>query len=426
MPHPRHRVPSTATSTGTLITAALSTAVLAVGALTLAPQSAARADAGSNPSAGPTVSATASPTVSITPTPAPTTTPTPATTAVLTGPTHVRVPGSASISWPKHGRAQLAVAGIGVMGRSGDAKSVPIASVTKVMTAYLVLRDHPLTAGQNGPKIKVTHAEASSYARRQAAGESLVKVASGELISERQALQGLLLASGNNMADILARWDAGSRSAFIDRMNQTAAELGLTSTHFADPSGLNAASRSTTADLLVLAPAAMADPTFATLVRTRSASIPLNKIKNTNRLLGRHGVIGIKTGSTSAAGGCLLFAAQKTVAGRVYTIYGARLGAPGPKILTNALANSDALVVAAGKALRVTTLVPAGRAVATLTSADGTLVKLAATQDLTAVGWPGLTYTLALPVGLQPGQIPTVLTARSGAQTVSVPLARVS
>ncbi len=424
MPHPRHRVTATATSTSTLITAALTAAVLAVGALTLTPLSAAHADAGSSPSAGPT--ATASPTVSITPTPGPTTTPVPASTAVLTGPAQLRVPGSVSISWPKHGRAQLAVAGIGVMGRSGDTKSVPIASVTKVMTAYLVLRDHPLTAGQNGPKIKVTHAEASSYARRKAAGESLVKVASGELISERQALQGLLLASGNNMADILARWDAGSRSAFIDRMNQTAAELGLTSTHFADPSGLNAASRSTTADLLVLAPAAMADPTFATLVRTRSASIPLNKIKNTNRLLGRHGVIGIKTGSTSAAGGCLLFAAQKTVAGRVYTIYGARLGAPGPKILTNALANSDALVVAAGKALRVTTLVPAGRTVATLTSADGTLVKLAATQDLTAVGWPGLTYTLALPVGLQPGQIPTVLTARSGAQTVSVPLARVS
>jgi len=378
-----------------------------------------------------TATPASSPSASATPTPGPSTTPSatasPATTAVLTGPARLRVPGSTkTIAWPKAGHAELAVAGIGVMGRSGNRKSVPIASVTKVMTAYLVLRDHPLAAGQNGPKIKVTHAEAASYARRRAAGESLVKVASGERITERQALQGLLLASGNNMADILARWDAGSVPTFITRMNQTAAELGLTSTHYADASGLNAASRSTTTDLLALAPAAMADPTFAALVRQTHATIPLNKIKNTNKLLGRHGVIGIKTGSTRAAGGCLLFAAQRTVAGHVYTIYGARLGAPGPKILGNAFASSDALIVAAGKALRATTLVPAGQVVATLTSADGTLVSLAPTRNLTAVGWAGLTYTLSLPAGLQPGQVPATLTARIAGQTITVPLAPIS
>jgi D-alanyl-D-alanine carboxypeptidase (penicillin-binding protein 5/6) len=102
------------------------------------------------------------------------------------------------IPWPKTGHAQLQVVGIGVLGHPGNEKAAPIASVTKVMPAYLILRDHPLRFGQNGPKIRVTRVGAASYVHRKAAGESLVKVATGEEITERQALQGLLLASGNN------------------------------------------------------------------------------------------------------------------------------------------------------------------------------------------------------------------------------------
>jgi serine-type D-Ala-D-Ala carboxypeptidase (penicillin-binding protein 5/6) len=290
------------------------------------------------------------------------------------------------------------------------------------MTAYVVLRDHPLPVGRKGPTIVVTAAEAATYARRKAAGESLVKVAAGERISQRQALQGLLLASGNNMADILARWDAGSVRGFVRRMNTNAARLGMTSTHYADASGLSANSRSTTNDLLKLAPAAMADPTFKTIVRQKSATIPLNKIKNTNKLLGRHGVIGIKTGSTMAAGGCLLFAAQRTVAGKKYTIYGAVLGASGPRILTHALASSDALIVAARKSLTSTILIPAGRTVATLKSSDGSTLRLTLDRDFTVVGWPGLTYTLRLPPGLTPGQVPTSLIVDTPAKTITLPL----
>jgi serine-type D-Ala-D-Ala carboxypeptidase (penicillin-binding protein 5/6) len=372
-----------------------------------------------------TATSTATPTSTPTASPTATASPAPdlATTAVLALPAKLTLSGAKpKIPWPKTGRARLDVAGIGHLGHSGTGKAVPIASVTKVMTAYVILRNHPLRPGQNGPKIRVTRGEAASYARRQAAGESLVKVAAGEMITERQALQGLLLASGNNMADILARWDAGSVRTFVKRMNHNAGRLEMTSTHFADPSGLDAGSRSTTADLLKLAPAAMADRTFATIVRQTRATIPLNKIKNTNKLLGVHGVIGIKTGSTRAAGGCLLFAAQRTVSGRVYTVYGVLLGAPGPKILTNAFTAGDDLIVAARRTLTPARLLRAGRTVATLTNADGTVTTLSLARDLTTVGWAGLTYTLSLPPGLQPGQVPRTLTARNSAQTLTVPL----
>ena len=366
-----------------------------------------------------TATATAAPTASPSPPSSPPGLPTRAT---LTVPETVTLPGAKkNIPWPKRGRARLEVAGIGTLGRSGKGSSAPIASVTKVMTAYVILRNHPLAAGQNGPTIVVTRAEAASYARRKAAGESLVKIAAGERISQRQALQGLLIASGNNMADILARWDAGNIPTFVKDMNENAARLGLTATHYADTSGLNSRSRSSPTDLLKLAPLAMADPTFAKIVGQTSARIPLNKLKNTNKLLGRPGVIGIKTGSTRAAGGCLLFAAERTVSGRVYTVYGALLGAPGPKILTNALAASDALIVAARKTLHPATLIPAGRPIASLTGADGYPVTLALASDLTVVGWAGLTYRLSLPAG-RPGQAPTVLIVRTSAQTITVPL----
>ncbi len=335
------------------------------------------------------------------------------------------VPGAKKpLPWPKHGHARMAVAGIGVVGHVGNAKAAPIASITKVMTAYTVLRDHPLRAGESGPTIVVLKIEAAAYKKQQAQSQSLVRVRAGERITERQALQGLLLASGNNMAEILGRWDAGNQKSFVRKMNRNAARLEMTSTHYADTSGYNKASKSTTADLLKLAPAAMADPALAAIVSQRSASIPLNKIKNYNRLLGTHGVIGIKTGSMSASGGCLLFAANRTVSSRTYRIYGVVLGATGSSgtILKHALSSSDSLIVATGKSLRTATLIRAGQTVATLINGDGGVTNLTVAQNFTVTGWAGLGYSLSLPAGLLPGQVPANLIVRTGTRTITVPL----
>jgi D-alanyl-D-alanine carboxypeptidase (penicillin-binding protein 5/6) len=367
------------------------------------------------------------PTSTVTPTTTVTPTPGPATVAVLNLPAQLRLPGEKkTIPWPAHGQARVEVAGVGVIGRSGGNPAVPIASVTKVMTAYTVLQDHPLLSGQSGPVIRVSRAEAAAYAGYVARGESRVKVKAGERITERQALQALLLPSANNMAAILARWDAGSVPAFVRRMNANAALLGMASTHYADASGYNKASVSSTSDLLRLAPAVLADPAFAETVRLKSAGIPLNKLKNTNRLLGRHGVIGLKTGSMSASGGCLLFAAQRTLpGGGTATIYGVVLGARRTAhrgILGRAFDTSDALIVATEKALQTITLIPAGQTVATLTSADGRTHRFTVARPVTVLGWAGRSYTLSLPLGLPPGQAPSRLTATSGPTQLSIPL----
>jgi D-alanyl-D-alanine carboxypeptidase (penicillin-binding protein 5/6) len=371
-----------------------------------------------------TVAPTVTATVAATPTPVPTE-PQKPTKAKLAKKKYV-LPGSApDLPWPSSGQAKVEVAGLGVLGRSGSTRAVPIASITKVMTAYTVLRNHPLSGGRSGPMITVSAAEAAALPQQQANGESVVVVEAGEKLSERDAMKGLLVASGANMAQILARWDAGSEAAFVRKMNANARRLGMTSTHYADSSGLDAGSVSTAADLLKLAPVVMSDPTFAALVGTRSTHIPLNPhLTNPNALLGVHGVIGIKSGTTTAAGGCLLFAAQHKELGN-QTIYGVVLGISGDRsaIHSNARDAADDLVVVAGDALKTFSVLRAGDTLATLIDRKGEPVKLTVAENVRVAGWSGQSFRFTLP-SLKKGEIPKTLTVHTPAGTKKVKLVR--
>jgi D-alanyl-D-alanine carboxypeptidase (penicillin-binding protein 5/6) len=223
--------------------------------------------------------------------------------------------------------------------------AAPIASVAKVMTAFLVLRDHPLTLGQDGPPITLTNADVVDTERRRRQQESVVSIAAGEELTERQALQALLLPSANNIAAVLARWDAGSEGRFVARMNATARSLGMTHTRYADPSGYDDATVSTASDQLRIVERAMRLAVFASIVATPSAWLPVaGTVHNTNVLLGRDGFVGVKTGSTSAAGGCFAFRAVRWIDGRRTTITGVVLGQPGRSQIAAGLAAAEALV----------------------------------------------------------------------------------
>jgi D-alanyl-D-alanine carboxypeptidase (penicillin-binding protein 5/6) len=311
-------------------------------------------------------------------------------------------PGAAPrLPWPAAGQAALAVEGLGPVGASGPTgRSVPIASVAKVLTAYQVLIDHPLAAGAAGPTLTVSRAEAAAYGRQLAQNQSLVRVTAGERLTERQALQALLLASADNVAQVLARWDAGNVPGFLRRANKTAARLGMAHSRYTDPSGLDRGTVSTAPDQLLLAQAAMRLPAFAELVGERTATIPVaGRIRNFNTLLGQDGVVGVKTGSTSAAGGCLLFAATLPPGGGPSRrLFGAVLGQPGTPatILHNALAAAQRLIRAARPVVGAVQVAPAGRRAAVLRSPmhrDRVLVTAAA---LTVTGWPGQTYAVEI------------------------------
>ncbi|HVV90921.1 MAG TPA: hypothetical protein VHB53_10545, partial [Solirubrobacterales bacterium] len=177
-----------------------------------------------------------------------------------------RTGGAVHLAWPREGEAAVAVEGLGGLGTSGGDAPVPIASLAKVMTAYLVLKDHPLEPGQEGFRIRVTPADVEDLHRRLALGQSVVEVEVGEMLSERQALEALLLPSANNVAALLAVHEAGGVEAFVAEMNEAAAELGMGKTHYTDPSGFEDTTVSTAADQLRIGRAAMADPTFAQIV----------------------------------------------------------------------------------------------------------------------------------------------------------------
>lgn len=217
------------------------------------------------------------------------------------------------------------------------------------MTAYVVLRDHPLSAGESGPQIVVAPSEAAAYPGEVRAGESVVPIEAGEVLTEREALEALLLPSADNVAWILARWDAGSQEAFVDRMNAVARQLGMTSTRYTDPSGLAASTISSAADQVRLGRRAMGQAALAQIASQAAAVIPVaGMVHNLNRLLGEDGIVGLKTGSTSAAGGCVLLAARLDGAGnRRSLIIVAVFGQPGSlaTLISAALHAGDQLVL---------------------------------------------------------------------------------
>jgi D-alanyl-D-alanine carboxypeptidase (penicillin-binding protein 5/6) len=243
------------------------------------------------------------------------------------------------LPWPAHGQAALAVQGLdggGLtgLGTHGGEQAVPIASLAKMMTAYLVLRAHPLEEGERGFTVTVQDEDVTDYQRRLHTEQSVVPVRSGEVLDQRQLLEALLIPSGNNIAILLAVHRAGSVAAFVALMNDQAHALGMMHTRYTDPSGLDAGTVSTASDQLRLVRAAMALPAFASIVAMPAAELPVaGRVQNTNPLLGRPGVLGVKTGSHDAAGGCLAFAVRGNVAGAPLTLIGVVLGQRGGPLL---------------------------------------------------------------------------------------------
>ncbi|MFK4182720.1 D-alanyl-D-alanine carboxypeptidase [Streptomyces sparsogenes] len=338
-----------------------------------------------------------------------------------------------SLPWPDQGQSAVEVEGVGSLGTSGAQKPVPIASVTKVMTAYVVLKSHPLKVSQKGPSIRID-AQADKEAGSE--DESRVPVKEGQTYTERQMLEMLLIPSGNNIARLLARWEAGSEKAFVKKMNDAAKDLGMKNTVYTDPSGFVATTKSTASDQLKLARAVMQSEAFRAVVATPNVKIPGLKdtIYNNNNLLVKPGVIGIKTGSSTPAGGALMWGAEKTVDGKKQRILGVVLEQRAPGILQNSLdlvqENSYKLITAVQEGLTSATVVKKGEVVGHVDDGLGGTTPVVATKDLTAIGWGGLEVELKLtdggktvPHSAKAGTVVGELTVGSGPGQVKVPVA---
>lgn len=251
--------------------------------------------------------------------------------------------GEGSLVWPSTGSAALYVPSMGVALVWRD-HVVPIASLTKMMTAYVALKALPLASGARGPCVTVSATDVSTYAQMNSTDQSSARVVAGEQLCEFDLLSGMLVHSAGNYAMILANMVSGSSSAFVNLMNSTALALGLAHTHYADESGYSAASVSTALDQAHLAALLMRSPLVRTIVDQPNVTLPVAGTLNSfTPLVGQGNVVGVKSGRTDAAGGCDVMATTFTQNGRRHLIYAVILGQRSGDMLTPAGAAALAL-----------------------------------------------------------------------------------
>lgn len=312
-------------------------------------------------------------------------------------PTYTFEGSKPSLPWPNEGQGYMAATGLGTVDSFGEQKAVPIGSVAKAMTAYIVLKDHPLKKGEAGPSITVD-AKGESDGKLDAAGESTLNtVKAGDKLTEQEALSAIMIPSANNIARLLARWDAGSEEAFVKKMNDTAKSLGMKNTTYTDPSGLNATTVSSAEDQVKLGQKLVEIPALMAITKLPSWTDPSGKNwRNYNTLVPYNGALGIKTGSTSKAGGNLLFAAHKMVGDTDQLIVGAVLGQHKSPIIDTVNAVSKDVMIATENLLKSGKVVRKGDVVGMVDNGFGGTTPVVATEDVAAAGWPGLTVKLEL------------------------------
>jgi D-alanyl-D-alanine carboxypeptidase (penicillin-binding protein 5/6) len=335
--------------------------------------------------------------------------------------------GAASprLPFPGTGSATLAIEGVGAIGSSGPQSAQPLASTAKIMAGLVVLTDHPLELGQDGPTLTVSQADVDSYQREKADGQSVLPVAAGEQLTEYQALEALLIPSGNNVGELLASWDAGSVSGFVDKMNATKSAMGLRNTTYADVNGLSAQTSGSPHDLIMVAETAMRNPVFARIVGEPEANLPVaGRVFNVNADLGQDGIIGVKTGSSAAAGACLVFAANVTADQEPARIYGAIMGLP---TLDDAFSVARNLIEAVAPALHSRTVLSTLQTIAEYEAPWGDNALVFSQQDLNLVVFDGM--TLHLRARLRPinppapsGTLVGYLTVQVGEYSTQLPM----
>jgi D-alanyl-D-alanine carboxypeptidase (penicillin-binding protein 5/6) len=204
-----------------------------------------------------------------------------------------------------------------VLDSHAAAMRLPIASTTKLMTAYVAMQELPLA--------KIVRAAPYDPIY----GESLLNLRAGQAVSVRDLLYGLILRSGNDAAYDLARAAAGSEDAFVRQMNLRATALGLSDTHYANPIGLDEAGNySSAADLATLTARLLRDPAFARIAASKEARLrslrPPRRITTINELLYLEPwVTGVKTGHTFDAGYVLVGSGRRKGVELISVVVGA-------------------------------------------------------------------------------------------------------
>ncbi|MGN7188518.1 D-alanyl-D-alanine carboxypeptidase family protein [Microbacterium enclense] len=292
---------------------------------------------------------------------------------------------AAEPAWPAEGEAAIAIDGVPETLSTAAIAPESIASITKVVTALVVLDRLPLAPGEQGPTYAFTQADSADYWQYRARGESSLDVPIDGSLTELQMLQGMLIASANNYAQRLASDLFGTDAEFSAAANQYLAERGIEGITIVNPTGIEAGNTATPAALIALAERALANPVIAEIVRTPELTLPgAGTFKNGNALLADPGVVGVKTGTLDAWN--LLTAKDITVGDATIRAYAAVLGQPGPDSRNQATRDLFARIE---QELQPRPSVTAGTVIGKVETLWGDDIDIVTAADATVVLWNG-------------------------------------
>lgn len=343
-------------------------------------------------------------------------------------------PSAAAIVLPQSGEVAVSVAGAddylgpsasGVFASSGGNAPLPMASISKLITAMVVLDAKPVGASGTGPQITFGKADAALYDKYYLLDATIAAMPAGSSMSEHDALETMLVVSACNYAEAVSRWAYGSNAAFLKATNTWLKAHGLTGTTMVEPTGIDARNTSTPSDLIALGKLAMADPAIVSIVSRTRLDVPsLAGMPSTNDILGVDGVDGIKTGTLNENFSNLLFSAQITVGVPVpLRVIGVMLGGDDRASLDAAV---HALIGSISSGFHEETLATQGEAIGSYSTPWGSKARMILDKDASVYTWSNTPITsklktTALKTGANGKKVGSI-TWTAGKTIVTVPI----
>ena len=333
----------------------------------------------------------------------------------------VSKPPAAVIALPQYGESAISISGgddylgtaaDGIFASSGGNGALPMASISKLITAMVVLGARPLGTSGAGRTITWDKADAALYDKYYLLNATIAAMKNGSSMSEHDALETMLVVSACNYAEAMANWAFGSQAGFVSATKKWLTAHGLTGTTMVEPTGLDNRNKSTPSDLIALGKLAMADPAVAAMVGKTNLDVPaLAGLPSTNDLLGTDGINGIKTGTLDSDGSDLLFSAVVPIqSGTTLTIIGVVLGGPNRAAVDDDVKKT---ITSIQSGFHDEQIGAQGQVVGTYSTPWGAKAKMVLARDASAFTWSDTPITSTM-------KTTTLKTGKSGEEVGSV------
>lgn len=347
----------------------------------------------------------------------------------------VPVGEAAVVALPTEGASALTISGgdeylgagaSGIWAASGTDEPRSIASITKLVTALVILDAYPLASATDpGPTLTFDKADHDLYDKYYVMGATIADMPIGSSMSLHDALATMLIPSASNYAEAVSTWAFGSQRGFLNATRRWLDANDLGGTTIVEPTGISARNTSTPTDLITLARLATAHPVIASISATRALQLPgPGPIVNTNDLLGTSGITGLKTGNLGPGTYNLLYTASVDVgAAQPLSVTGVVLGGASRQSV-----NAD--VISALDGIRAgfhdVQLAASGQKVGSFSTAWGDSARMIVSKDASIFTWSDTPITVEMttttPKTYKDGEVVGSITWTAGPKTVTVPV----